>query len=39
MATSFMAKIGKIRQFTFIRSHGIPKRIAISTMGFLKVNL
>ena len=29
IATNFMDKIGKIGLFTFIRSHGIPKRIAI----------
>jgi len=29
MVTNFRVKIGKIGLFTFIRSHGIPKRIAI----------
>ena len=30
MATNFRGIIGKIGLFTFIRSRGIPKRIAIS---------
>jgi len=31
MATYFRVKIGKVGLFTFIRSPGIPKQIAIST--------
>ena len=30
MVTNFRVKIGKIGLFTFIRSPGIPKRIALS---------
>jgi len=30
VATNFMVIIGKIGSFTFIRSPGIPKRIAMS---------
>ena len=36
MATNFRVKIGKIRPFTFIRSRGILKQIAISPFWFLK---
>ena len=39
MATNFGVKTGKIWLFTFIRSPGIPKRIAISPFWFLKVHL
>jgi len=39
MATNVRVKIGKIGLFTFIRSPGIPKGIAISPFWFLKVDL
>ena len=39
MATNFTVKIGKIGLFTFIRSDGIPKRIAISPFRLTKVYL
>ena len=29
MATNFRVKVGKVGLFTFIRSPGVPKRIAI----------
>jgi len=32
MATNFRVKIGKIKLFAFIRSPGIPNRIAISPL-------
>ena len=39
MATNFRVKIGKIGLFTFIRSAGISKRIAISPFRLMKVCL
>ena len=39
MATNFRVKIGEIGLFTFIRSHGISKRSAISPFWFLKFHL
>jgi len=38
MATSFRVEIGKIGLFTFIRSPGIPERIAVSPFWFWKVH-